>query len=80
MNVVIIGWGGGAELAYYPQAAANTRSVGAYTALVVNNLISRGGSNTRMWCTGHSLGAHLCGHNGMKTTMERTTGELPSWK
>ena len=43
MNVVIVGWAGGADLAFYPQSASNTRTMGAYTALVVNNLISNGG-------------------------------------
>jgi hypothetical protein len=78
MNVVIIDWGGGAELLLYPQSAANTRSMGAYTGLVFANLVNNGGSDTRMWCTGHSLGAHLCGHAGMSTTLQRVTGMDPA--
>jgi hypothetical protein len=79
MNVAIVDWRGGAELLNYPQSAANTRSMGAYTALVYENLISSGGgSNTLMWCTGHSLGAHMCGHAGMRTTLQRVTGMDPA--
>ena len=74
MNVAIVDWGGGAELLNYPQSAANTRSMGAFTALVFANLVSNGGSSSRMWCTGHSLGAHMCGHAGMKTSLQRVTG------
>jgi pimeloyl-ACP methyl ester carboxylesterase len=77
-NVVIVDWGGGAELANYFQSASNTRSMGAYSALVFDNLVSNGASST--WCIGHSLGAHLCGHTGMRVTtpLERTTGLDPA--
>ena len=74
INAVIVGWGDGADILDYPQAAANTRSAGSYTALVFENLVNNGGSDTRMWCIGHSLGAHLCGHAGIATTLQRVTG------
>merc|ERR1712193_131940 len=38
-NVVIVGWGGGAREVWYPQSAANVRSVGSKLALVMNNLL-----------------------------------------
>jgi pimeloyl-ACP methyl ester carboxylesterase len=80
INVVIVDWGGGAQLANYFQAASNTRTMGAYTALVFNNLINNGGSPARSWCIGHSLGAHHCGHAGMRTatTLHRVTGLDPA--
>jgi pancreatic lipase-related protein 1 len=74
--VVILGWGGGAQLANYFQAASNTRTVGAYTGLVFDNLNNNGGSDTLTWCMGHSLGAHVCGYTGMSTTLQRCTGQL----
>ena len=47
------------------KAAMNTRSVGAYTALVFEHLLTKAGaSSSRMWCTEHSLGSHVCGHTG----------------
>jgi len=78
LNVVVVDWSVGAGLAFYPQSAANTRTMGAYTALVYDNLVRNGGSSTRMYCTGHSLGAHLCGHAGMKTRLDRVTGMDPA--
>jgi pimeloyl-ACP methyl ester carboxylesterase len=77
-NVVIVDWGGGAELANYFQAASNTRTMGAYTALVVDNLITNGASF--VWLMGHSLGAHLVGHAGMASanSLNRVTGLDPA--
>ena len=75
--MVIVDWGGGAQLANYFQAASNTRSMGAYTAMVFDNLIANGGSGSLAWCMGHSLGAHHCGHTGMRSTnnLGRVTGQ-----
>jgi len=75
-NVVIVDWGGGAELLNYFQSASNTRTMGAYSALVFDNLVNNGGSSSRTWCMGHSLGAHLCGHTGMRSVvgLQRVTG------
>lgn len=72
---MIVDWGGGANILDYPQAAANTRTVGAYTALVFANLVANGGASSRMWCNGHSLGAHMCGQAGMRTPIQRATGK-----
>jgi len=65
VNAVIVDWGGGAQLLNYYKAAMNTRSVGAYTAQVFQNLVRAGSASSRLWCIGHSLGAHVCGHTGM---------------
>lgn len=82
MNVVVIDWGVCARLLNYNKAASNTRTVGAQTAQVFTNLInSTGGSATRMWCMGHSLGAHVCGHTGMHmkiAQLDRVTGLDPA--
>lgn len=79
INVVIVDWQGGADIVNYNQAASNTRSTGAYTAQVVNNLVNNGGgANSRMWCIGHSLGAHVCGHTGGSTSLQRITGMDPA--
>ena len=73
---MIVDWQGGADIVNYLQAASNTRTTGAYTAQVVNNLVSNGGAATsRVWCVGHSLGSHVCGHLGMTTFIGRITGK-----
>lgn len=78
-NVVIVGWGGGARHLWYPQSAANVRTVGAEIALVVNNLLDVGGTTSdKIYCVGHSLGAHTCGHAGMKSQIHRITGLDPA--
>jgi pancreatic triacylglycerol lipase len=61
-NVIITGWGPGANRANYAQSAANTRVVGAETRAIIEILKSRGGS--QFYCVGHSLGAHSCGNVG----------------
>jgi len=83
INVIVLDWGGCAQLANYNQAASNTRTVGAQTALVFQNLLRQSGSAaSRMWCTGHSLGSHVCGHAGMKmptgSKLGRVTGMDPA--
>jgi pimeloyl-ACP methyl ester carboxylesterase len=83
MNVVIVDWGGGAEVLNYAKAASNTRTTGAYTARVYQNLLAQPGSSTaRMWCVGHSLGSHVCGHTGMalptNSKLGRVTGLDPA--
>lgn len=77
INAVIVDWGGGAQVLDYPQAASNTRTVGANTALVFQNLLTRSGSSSsRMWCVGHSLGSHMCGHTGMKMPSNQKLGRV----
>ncbi len=51
-------------------------------ALVIENLVKYYGGNwDGVYCAGHSLGSHVCGHAGKRTqllpnggTMERITG------
>ncbi|CAD5118466.1 DgyrCDS7171 [Dimorphilus gyrociliatus] len=79
VNVIVTGWGGGAETIDYPWAASNTRVVGAEIGVTAENLIINGGSSlSRMWCVGHSLGAHTCGHAGKKQKFARITGLDPA--
>jgi hypothetical protein len=83
INAVILDWGGGAQILDYTKAASNTRSVGAYTALVFQNLLEASGSSaSRFWCVGHSLGSHVCGHTGMRmptlNKLGRITGMDPA--
>jgi len=80
INVVNLDWGGGASELNYNQAAMNTRTVGAYTALVYENLLSKfGATSARMWCVGHSLGSHVCGHTGMKMPARQQLGKITGW-
>jgi len=83
INVVTVDWGTCARLLNYPKAASNTRTVGAQNALVFSNLLGVAVSSpSRMWCMGHSLGAHVCGHTGMKmptgSELGRVTGLDPA--
>jgi len=83
MNVVVIDWGVCAKLLNYLKAASNTRTVGAQTAQVIRNLLTVSGAQpSRMWCLGHSLGAHVCGHTGMHmpagSELGRCTGLDPA--
>lgn len=79
VNAVIVDWGGGAQILDYTKAASNTRTTGAYTARVFANLVGQSGSSaSRMWCVGHSLGSHVCGHTGMRTSIGRVTGLDPA--
>jgi hypothetical protein len=80
INAVIVDWGGGAQILNYFKAAMNTRTVGAMTALVYQNLLTAPGTtfadSSRMWCAGHSLGAHVCGHTGMKMSAHQPLGRV----
>ncbi len=62
---------------WYPQAASNTQIVGTSIAVVANTMMQNGGKAADMWCVGHSLGSHLCGHAGRRTDqpLGRITGE-----
>ena len=74
-NVIIVGWKLGAETLWYPQSVSNTRTVGGEIALVANNTINIGhSSKALMYCAGHSLGAHVCGHAGQQGQFGRITG------
>ncbi|KAK2161141.1 hypothetical protein NP493_1601g00015 [Ridgeia piscesae] len=75
-NVITVYWDSNGR---YFRAAPNTRTVGAAVAemaryLVTQNRISRG----KLWCVGHSLGAHACGLAGKKYKFARITGLDPA--
>ena len=69
-NVILVDWSKGAEgpLFNYPQAAGNTRLVGAQTAELIRFLISSSsgsrGSIDRFYIVGFSLGAQAAGYAG----------------
>ena len=76
-NVIVVQWDLGSDNLNYAQSASDTRSVGAYIGLVARNLIQHGGSQrSRLYCVGHSLGAHVCGHAGSTEKFGRISGEL----
>jgi len=78
-NVIIVGWQSSSQQLWYPQSASDTRSVGTEIGLVAANLIANGGSaRSRLYCIGHSLGGHVCGHAGQRTKFGRITGMDPA--
>jgi len=78
-NVIIVGWSGGSRHVWYPSSATNVRTVGAEIALVANNLLKVGGTTPeKLYCIGHSLGGHACGHAGMRSQFHRVTGLDPA--
>ena len=63
----------------YWLSASETRPVGRLTSLIMKKLVEEGGASyDRIWCVGHSLGSHVCGHAGRNTPekISRITGEL----
>ncbi|ESO12282.1 hypothetical protein HELRODRAFT_105263 [Helobdella robusta] len=79
VNVILLDWEYGADNTIYPQSASNTRSVGAYSAVVLGNLVEKHNyPKNYIWCIGHSLGSHVCGHLGMKLKIRRVTGLDPA--
>jgi len=77
INAVIVDWGGYAQVLNYAQAASNTRATGAYLTTAYQNLLRVSGSNAgRMWCVGHSLGSHVCGHAGMRMPTNQRLGRV----
>ena len=74
-NAIVVGWEGSSQQIWYPQSASDTRTVGTEIGLVAENVIANGNSaRSRLYCVGHSLGSHVCGHAGMKTKFGRITG------
>jgi len=78
INVVIVDWSKCANNSYnYLQSASDTQTVGAQTALVIQNLLTVPESDSSlMWCAGHSLGAHVCGHAGMRMPSGSELGQV----
>lgn len=78
-NVIIVGWAKGAQKIDYRQAASNTRVAGKEIAFVAQHLVERGGADRAgLWCAGHSLGSHVCGHAGQNYKLGRVTGLDPA--
>jgi len=80
-NVILVSWAANADSFYYPKAATNTRTVGAEVAWVVDHLVVKTQArHQNFWCVGFSLGAHVCGHMGMRTKSKigRVTGLDPT--
>lgn len=80
-NVIVISWKKAAGKVYYPEAASTTRVVGAMLATLMERLVTEAEVRWEdMWCVGHSLGSHVCGHAGMRTPekIARITGLDPA--
>ena len=80
MNAVIVGWGGngGAGNIDYRKSASTTRVVGAEVGLIIDKLVRETSATYgRMYCMGHSLGGHTCGHAGRAASgnVGRITGK-----
>jgi len=79
VNVVRIGWKGGAQTINYPQAVADTRVVAAEIALLVAEMQKVGANLDNFWLIGHSLGAHVMGFVGRRMPgIGRITGLDPA--
>jgi len=75
-TVIVIGWGKGADLVNYLQAASNTQTVSAAVALAAKKLKEIASPYT--YCIGHSLGAHTCGQAGKIFKFDRISGLDPA--
>lgn len=77
IQVVIVDWSKGGSNPNYFQSASNTRTAGAYTAVVIQNLLRQPSANaSKFWCVGHSLGSHVCGHTGMSMPSDQQLGRI----
>lgn len=72
-NVVMVTWNS-ADV-WYPRSAANVRSLAADLAETIVTLRDHHGLDpATVYCIGHSLGAHTCGHIGKIVKLGRITG------
>lgn len=79
-TVVIVGWGGGADIGIlnYEQASANALAVGHWLSAYLTEIHHRF-PEIILWGLGHSLGAHLMGRTGRECgVMHRITGLDPA--
>jgi len=80
MNVVVVFWGGGANIgiAAYDQAAANTRVLAAEITILITNMVHLGAEPSTVHVIGHSLGAHTAGYAGsrLRTNHNITLGRI----
>ncbi len=75
--MITVDWHDGAARLWYPQAASNTRVVGKEISLLADFLeLFTLTTDQQMWCVGHSLGAHTCGHAGKTGNFGRVTGKF----
>jgi len=77
-NVVLVGWQSSSLQLWYPQSASDTRSVGTEIGLVAASMVNRGLDRSLLYCSGHSLGSHVCGHAGQRIKFGRITGMDPA--
>jgi len=78
-NIILVGWEHGADDAWYPNSAANTRTVGAEIALMADRFKNEMGlPSSNLWCVGFSLGGQTCGFTGARTNFARITGLDPA--
>lgn len=74
--IFTVGWGKGADLPDYPQAASNTQTMASAIASAVMYVKEAG--IHYVYCIGHSLGAQICGQAGMQIGIERISGLDPA--
>merc|ERR1712130_25536 len=61
VNFIAVDWRHCSQQLDYPQAAADTQSVGRAIAYMFNELKTKSGfRDAQFECSGHSLGAHVC--------------------
>lgn len=81
-TVILVDWGGGASIGIlkYTQAAANTQTVGAWLALIAQEIKRvHPSEDMKIWGIAHSLGAHLLGLAGRQSKVfDRITGLDPA--
>lgn len=71
-NVVIVDWGAGAQTINYLSARNRVNEVGPFVAEFINFLVSKKlvSSHKKINIIGHSLGAHISGIAGKKTSQK----------
>ena len=74
--MILVDWGAGSKALWYPQSAANIRVTAHQIARLSEDLIGRGLARENLYCVGHSLGGHTCGHAGKMIRFGRITGKL----
>ncbi|KAF7496340.1 Pancreatic lipase-related protein 3 [Sarcoptes scabiei] len=79
--VGILGWGGGADIGLlnYPKAAANCLETGKWLGIILQKFHNEY-PQSKIYCIGHSLGAHLMGMAGKCSgnSVDRITGLDPA--
>jgi len=76
-NVVIVDYEERSKNLSGPQLLADGRAVGKEIGIVAANILVQAKSDmSKLYCVGHSLGAHVCGYAGMTTKFGRITGQL----